>query len=165
MSMSHVTHVNESCHIYDWFLSYRHVFSTPSVRAWIRLTAVSFPTSLSRFLQHVCAWHLRVWHDSSIWSWAMSFSTSWSRCVRRVCDVTFVHEAWLIHMATGCVISSCIVSFCASCVWRDVGVCDMAHAYVWHDLFVRTLVISYPTTEREGKRGRERKILQKCIDM
>ena len=108
--MSHVTHMNESCHTYEWVISHIYFTAHPRTTAPVR----GF-----------------VWHDIfTCGSWLMymedmTHSYKW-HSVFKFETPSFIYVTWLIYMC----------DMTHSYVWHDslicmtwlINMCDMAHS-------------------------------------
>jgi len=107
MWMSHVTHVNESCHTYEWVMSHTWMLHTRAriygqrVRACAAFTCVTW-------LIHTCDMtHSHEWHDS------------------------FMCVTWLMHDMT----HSCVWHDSCMSATRGICMCDVTHWFVSQDAF------------------------------
>ena len=105
--ISHATHMNESCHTYEWDMSHiRMSHVTHMNQPWHTYEWVMSHVWMSHVL-HVPLL-IFIWHDSfmfvSVVRWLIYM------CDKQTSDS--VHMAWLIHM------------------------CNMTYSYVWYDSFM-----------------------------
>jgi len=113
--MSHGTHMNESCHTYERFITHRGRTSTPH-------SASTYATS-----KHTIQTQL-----------LSALTLSDSRCSWRE---VFICASWLVCM---CHMAHSHVWHTHSYVWHDsficvtwlIHMCDMTNSYVWHDSFI-----------------------------
>jgi len=150
--MSHVTHVNESCHACEWVMSrmwmshVTHVNESCHACEWVMSCMwMSHVTHVNESC-HACEWVMsRMWmRDESIHTceWVMSH--------------TWMNRAWvLIHPQTWqmndfkCV--TCLTGVTHSNEWHDsfafvtwfIHICNTIHSHEWHDLQQERLVYVY----------------------
>ena len=148
--MSHVTHINESCHTYKRVMS--HIWMSHVTRMNESCHMLHIWASICRELEGVMShiWMSHVTHMNEschTYEWVMSHASHMGeylsrvgRCVR-VCvcvcyasRVTACMWTWLVHM---CDVPSSYL-WCDSfiCVTWLVYMCDMTRLYVWHDSFI-----------------------------
>jgi len=119
-----VTHMNESCHAYEWVMSHTGRRAHHSDSYWKhclfngcgRLTGMVRDMSRwygSWHVSLICDMtHSHLWHDSLTW-------------LIRICDMVYVYCPLIYDMAAG-----------GSLVWFVTCLVDMPHSYLWYDLFV-----------------------------
>jgi len=127
LEMSHNTHMNESCHTYEWVMSHiwmshdthmnesRHIYEC--VTASIRMS------QLTTF-------------DSSVRvTWPSPMAGSWAGCTRCKHDCMWpTHNIWLIRACDVTQSHVCHDSL-VRLTWR-FHMCDMTHSHVWLDSFL-----------------------------
>ena len=127
-SYVNATHLNESCHTYEWVMS--HLWMTSR---YICVCSLAF----------ICVAHSYVWHDLCMCDMTYSLLQEPSPLLFHACDMThsyvrhdsFIRVTWLIDT----------FDMTRAYVWHDsfilvtwlIHACDMTHSYVWHDLFMR----------------------------
>jgi len=125
--MSHVTHMNESCHTYKWVMSHiwtshvTHMNESCHTYKW-RIPRVSKVHCHEMFVRvvFIVTKRVYVWHDSCIcFTWII-----------RVCVLSnySTHSSATSHITYLCnILLQHIANICT---------CDTIHAYVSHDLLV-----------------------------
>jgi len=135
--MSHVTHINESCHTYEWVMS--HIWRLIHMCSFICQTLVA-----SMNMSHVR-------HLSHIWIWVMSDTCRIYSYMRQVSDMTHSYvrllrinyEYFLFPLSSPPLsawapllyIIHYYILYCTCTTWL-IHMCDMTHSYVWHDSFI-----------------------------
>ena len=118
--LSHVTRMNESCYTYEWVMPHiwlRHATHTHrSTRPFDAMRSLGSPHCSPPHRCPMTPSYLTTWHLTLVW------------------DMTRSKVAWLIHTC----------NMTRSYVWRDscicdtwlIHMCDMNPSYEWHDSFI-----------------------------
>jgi len=141
--MSHVTHMDESCHIClilergmwavsEAIMTHLCVWHDPSI-------CVTWP------IYKCDMTHLYVWHDPSICvTWPHHTCDMAHSCVRHraACHIYIlvISHTWMGHVNASCHIYMWVISHTwhgpFMCVPSRMHVCDMTHICMWHDAFM-----------------------------
>jgi len=162
ISMSHVTHINESCHTHEWCAAHYFIISVH-----VAGLCVTWLDSHDSFTRMTCLmpwlmtwpWHMNKcswWHDMSCELQCVAVCSSAAVCCSMTHDIWIsvrddmtchAYEDWLMTwhdsfirvtwpIGTGSFSKFPRDSFMTpSYVWHDT--CDMTPSYVWHDSFIR----------------------------
>ena len=160
--MSHVTHIHDSCHTYEWVMSPAYRAVPPQhPTSHIRMSHVTFMNESCHtykwvmshiYMSHVthmnesCHLHiaqfLLIIHPVALDVALFTVALGRATCLSHLRDMThsykwhdsFICVAWLIHMCD--MTHSYVCHESCICVTWLIHMCDMTHSYVWHDSFI-----------------------------
>ena len=152
--MSHVTHMNESCHTYEWVMSHiwmSHVTHMNESRHTYEWVMSHIWMSHVTYMNESCHTSGSPSHQPPIAARLSCFLDRWHALLQYVirllhtCDMThshvwhdsFICVTWLIRIyeiPPSCFLDRWHDSF--SCVIRLIHMCDVTHAHVCHDSFI-----------------------------
>ena len=154
--MSHVTHMNEPCHIYEWAMS--HIWMSHVVRMneschiykWVMSHIwMSHVTHMNeschtyeRVMSHICTSHVTHMNEScrayecvmSRRVWISHVSRTSKTCVNKPYQMYSCHTCHVCHVL-------CVTGLVHRQDWSIDLACDMTHSHVSHDSFTRVTLL------------------------